>query len=237
MTEKFLSVEVVGTCLFEFCCKGVTGDTTYEQWYAKSVDNSGESGIINTETYYAGLFGKNKKHKGNTNKERFEKVSPDFFETLPRLSSFETPEQAAYNANIKDYQNKCQKSVSVWELRMRGFDIVASNPVNGDDLGYYAHSVYYNANWMDCITSSPDKEIEKFLIDQGDGSRIAVSAYFMNGGHMFSAMNDKGTVKWLVPLTGESNAEFFFQSFSIENVRLCRIDNVEFSNLIKECIE
>lgn len=49
MTEKFLSVEVVGTCLFEFCCKGVTGDTTYEQWYAKSVDNSGESGIIDIE--------------------------------------------------------------------------------------------------------------------------------------------------------------------------------------------
>lgn len=72
--EKFLSVEVVGTCLFEFCCKGVTGDTTYEQWYAKSVDNSGESGIIKERKNFERVI---KKSETKQRDETFELNSHD----------------------------------------------------------------------------------------------------------------------------------------------------------------
>ena len=215
----------------------VPSDMTYAEWKKKFVDNSAESGIINTDVYYAGLFGKNKKHKGSANKKDFEKVDPKFFETLPRLSSPETPEQAAFKANTKDYSDNCQRSVPVWELRMRGFDVIASKPDSQDDLGFYAQQIFYNANWNSCKTTSPKKEIERFLIEQGHGSRVEIAADIFYSPHMFAAANDNGVVKWVDPLTGETSAEKFFEEFYIDRVSYCRIDNLDLSNLIIKCIE
>lgn len=205
--------------------------------WKKKLDISGKSDIIKLDRYYAGFVKKNKKLKKDASKKRFERVNPDFFENLPRLSSFETPEQAAHNANIKDYQNNCQRSVPVWELRMRGYDVIASEATIQDDLGYYAHKVFYDAEWIPCKTDNPSKEIELFLLEQGDGARAEVSAYIADNPHVFAAANDKGYIKWVDPLTGETDATVFFREFNIEHVAYCRIDNADFSNLIMECIE
>ncbi len=212
-----------------------------DEWQDKKadfVDNSGESGIINTDTYYAGLFGKNRKRKGRPNKERFEKVGSDFFENLSRLPSSENPEQAASNANKNNYDDNCQRSVPVWELRMRGFDVIASKATDkGDDVGFYAKQVFCDTEWLDCKTDSPRKEIEEFLIGQGYGSRVEIAADIFYSPHMFSAMNDNGVVKWVDPFSGEIDAKKFFEDFYVDRVSYCRIDNADFSNLIKECIE
>ena len=57
------------------------GDIGVGKW-KKSVDLSVENDIINTETYYGGLFRKNSKNKGTTSKKRFEKIGSYFFESF-----------------------------------------------------------------------------------------------------------------------------------------------------------
>ncbi len=150
-----------------------------------------------------------------------------------------------------EYQVNCQRCVSAYEARRRGYDVVADKAIlNGTDTLPYMMSPRGWANvYKDGLASletptgsrstTIKKSIESMMSGYGDGARAIIRVQWQGGGgHVFIAEQVNGATQFIDPQPGSRDCSYYFNAGMIKpaSTRLLRIDNKDFTDLIEQCI-
>lgn len=139
-----------------------------------------------------------------------------------------------YKKLYKKWHQNCQRCVPAYELRRRGYDVTAApRKSRNDSVADSWESLFKNQEWRS--VGGDDRE-EALLnleaeIKLGErGSRYAITLWWQGqrGGHTFVAENVDGNVKYIDPQTGNAEYSSWMDRFSPSDVRVSRIDNLEF---------
>ena len=149
------------------------------------------------------------------------------------------------NYNSKDYKwsNNCQRCVPAYEMRRRGFDVVAKPRKKGNDtVANSWRNIFENAVWEKCGTNRKASTVQNIvdnMLNYGDGSRAEIYVVWKGGrsSHVFVAENVGGTVKFIDPQTGSMDVSNYFDNMMSTKTEMCRIDNLKTTDLIRGCCE
>lgn len=140
----------------------------------------------------------------------------------------------------------CQRCVSAYEARRRGYDVTAAPLIDSNDtLQIMRHpngwpSVYQGAELIDCTSASGAGSatlVEDKMAEWGDGARAIVRVRWkMGGGHVFIAERVNGETVFLDPQRGTKNVDYYFDSAKGNGTFCVRIDNLPFTDRIHDCI-
>lgn len=147
-----------------------------------------------------------------------------------------------YNKQTYEYTNNCQRCVPAWELRQRGFDVIAQpcKPLGEHDAFQMSPFSVWNFNAFDADMSKrvqADKvgtgkeKIIEFLKASGNGARaeiVVVWDYDREKAHAFAAKNIDGNVLFIDPQNGKSGklVEEYFDRAATGKTTWLRIDNL-----------
>lgn len=141
----------------------------------------------------------------------------------------------------------CQRCVFVYEARMRGFDVIAKQA--GDEFNdafrmRWIQSIEGGMTNYKFIPGNPKKaaaSIEEAMREFGDGSRAIVSIAWPRslggGGHVFIAFNDKGTIRYIDPQSGEIDYVSWKDNMKTGSAAIIRLDNAEFAENVHDALE
>lgn len=157
---------------------------------------------------------------------------------------------AATNPRYKPLDPKwsvnCQRCVSAYEARRRGYDVTAKPGGIADDRllsmfdpGGWPH-VYRDFDLVDCAADSRNgvrARVDSLMGEWGDGSRAIVYVEWenQNFGHVFIAERVNGTTRYVDPQTNSTDVSGYFDLISKDWAYCMRIDDREFTGLIGEC--
>lgn len=142
----------------------------------------------------------------------------------------------------------CQRCVSAYEARRRGYD-VSAKPSGGrnDRLPYMTDPngwphVYEGAELVPCFSNSGANtrgKVEKLMEQWGDGARAIVRVQWKGGnsGHVFIAERVNGTTRFVDPQSNDGDCSRYFASAKKNQTYCLRIDNRRFTELINQCCE
>lgn len=137
----------------------------------------------------------------------------------------------SYNKG-KEYKNNCPNCVNAYEMRKRGYDVVAKPTTKNRYLNYHPEEA-----WKDIqpIKTSGNglKEIVETVTNAPEGSRFEVAITFKstkNTGHVFVAENHNGKVSFLDPQSGSVIKEELFDFVMDDKTLFWRIDDADFSD-------
>ena len=157
------------------------------------------------------------------------------------------------NFDTKDpkWTQNCQRCVSAYEARRRGYDVVAKPRIfDGSDRLPYMNdpdgwpSVYENYELISCSSNSGKNtglKVSAKMTEWGDGSRAIVRVRwqkkFGGGGHVFIAEQENGKTRFLDPQAGILDVTRYFDFVAKDGTYVMRIDNLNFTDKIKDCCE
>jgi len=142
----------------------------------------------------------------------------------------------------RQYNHNCQRCVPAYEARRRGYDVTAK-PIPIPD----PHELGKGHNWVsmykDPVVIACSGNGKQDIINQmkswGEGARAEIGVewgfLFGGGGHVFVAEVINGEVYFLDPQTGNLDCSSYFRTVKSGTAELVRIDNLEFTDVIKEC--
>lgn len=215
---------------------------------AETVDISEEKSIIEDEeceAYYTGLKDKisvaKSKFKNAFTGEKYKQVSDDYLSSLPKTKAQESMEKALKATNPFHHTDNCQRCVPAYEMRRRGYNVIAGRPPKNfaeDNIGMGEgyKKLFIDAYWRTCTTGKEKEELFDFMAKCSDGARFQIAYRGEYGNHMFVAERYNGKSILIDPQNPDRDLTRIFGG-EIEELVFGRIDNCEFSNLIKECIE
>lgn len=142
----------------------------------------------------------------------------------------------------KEYKVNCQRCVPTYEMRRRGYDVIAK-PNNGwgkgDHLSHNSRDAWIDADVHWALAGSGKRDIERLMKEWGDGARAEVGVTWKgaNSGHVFVAENIGGKIVFIDPQSGEMDVSWYFSRVRSQQTRVWRIDNLKPSEWIEECCE
>ena len=138
----------------------------------------------------------------------------------------------------EEWNNNCQRCVPAFEMRMRGYDVTAKPCMDEfDDLSCKPFSVWHAPDVISCTTDGRS-EIEAQMRQWGDGARAQVVVIWEGAnGHTFTAVQENGKTRFFDPQDGNENAESYFPYVAPGRTEFCRIDNLQPSEEILECLK
>ena len=155
---------------------------------------------------------------------------------FPRQKHFSTSDENIQATNPyynlgTPFQINCQKCVPTYEMRMRGYDVVARSTydLNIDSFTEEHWSVAFENPQIESVfVGSGKTDIIKRMKEWGDGSRCEVYVQWeCSGAHVFVAENRNGVIHFLDPQTGELDVEYYFDEVRNGLTKFARIDNLE----------
>lgn len=192
-----------------------------------------------------GKYEKKTSHGGNTVMSTYKRISSnhtiedDLRKTNPNYSR--TDYDSPWNIN-------CQRCVSAYEARRRGYDVEALPVPQGEDYLPIMHhpdgwpSVYKGAELINCSANSgtaAGQNVEETVKSWGENCRGIVRVRWKpengGGGHVFIAERTNGVTRFIDPQNGETNAKTYFSFAKGSDVYCMRTDNLEFSDKITQC--
>ncbi len=207
----------------------------------KTVDNFGKSGIMESETYHAGIKDSIARLKSKPNSNvKYEEAAAEYLDSLPKLSKPESIQQALKATNPSGNDENCQRCVPAYIMRRRGYNVTASLPPKNlltDSLGFEDYKkVFIDSDWK-TSSGSGLEEITEFLRQSGHGTAVEISIYTQRSAHLFVGENENGVIRFVDPQVDDDNVTRYFNSAITGMTEYARIDNLMVSNLIKECLE
>lgn len=166
-------------------------------------------------------------------KARFESENNPY--GFKRITGNHSPEDDAkntnpnYNGGGKAYRDNCQRCVPAYEMRRRGYDVVAKPTTGNDDSIKRAwHSIFKGQTNYTCYEGSGKAEVEAKMAEWGDGARAEVYVAWKYGGaHVFVAERIKGKTHFIDPQVGDADCSSYFKSAKEGRTKLARLDNLE----------
>lgn len=166
----------------------------------------------------------------------------DIMQNIRHIDHKHTPEDDVANTNPKwytvggtEYSTNCQRCVPAYEMRRRGYDVIASprDHTKPDPLVADWRNVFENANWIKCPIGNGIEQVKQKMLEWGEGARGEVYVTWKNGvSHVFVAENVGGNVILRDPQTALPIDVAFIETSMTE---ICRIDNLKPSPLIRQC--
>lgn len=145
-----------------------------------------------------------------------------------------------YETN-KAFQENCQRCAPTYEMRRRGYDVIAKgkylkyDPLAGDYTIVWDDPIY-----IQCTVSNGKDEIEKYMRDFGNGARVEIGIKWKDKpqeGHVFVAEQTDGKTVYYDPQSGVENCEDYFDQALEGGTSFVRTDNAKPNALIYECCE
>ena len=155
---------------------------------------------------------------------------------LPRQQHFSTSDENVQATNpYRDsgtaFQMNCQKCVPTYEMRMRGYDVVARPTFDINTDGFAQDDwdkAFLGAILEEGFAGSGKTTVVERMKNFGDGARGEVYVAWQEGGaHVFTAENRNGKIHFLDPQTGELDVEYYFEHVKDGLTKLLRMDNLE----------
>lgn len=147
-----------------------------------------------------------------------------------------------------EWENNCQRCVTAYEARRRGIDVTAKQWTSDKEPIMWSDGwslAYKNGKIIDCSDTTGLKARTNIIREMNkmpDGARCAVQVIWKGrrgGGHVFIAEKQDGKIAFIDPQPhGETIQLDCDDCFKIVNGRLVhimRLDNLKFSNIVKEC--
>lgn len=149
----------------------------------------------------------------------------------------------------KRWTHNCQRCVSAFEARMRGYDVEAMPRIlNGTDrLPHMDKITGWLSVYKDPIVTHVHKRtgeacktaIEGKMAEWGDGSRaiVRVTWHGRHSGHVFIAAQANGKTLLIDPQSGLEDCSVYFAPGMTKpsKTELVRIDNLDFTDRITLC--
>lgn len=146
-----------------------------------------------------------------------------------------------------EYQQNCQRCVAAYEMRRRGYDVIAK-PAVVDEKGDLSAKdplyrlwpgIFKNARFSHCRGSDGGKaEILRRMSFWGDGAVAEVCIQRdASHAHVFIAQNVDGKIRFIDPQTGSLDCSESFTKAQNGATIIARIDNLEATELIEKCIK
>lgn len=158
-----------------------------------------------------------------------------------------------YKDTNMDYKHNCQRCTVAWEMSRRGYKVTAKpNPSHGQDFlenHYLAPFKGMSGRDLDVnlwkenhkwrLPGNGKSGVEQAMSDWGNGSRAIVMVQWENVqiAHAFIAENHNGIIRYFDPQTGNSDVSEYFNLAKRGKTEITRVDNLEFTEYIKDCAE
>lgn len=138
----------------------------------------------------------------------------------------------------------CQRCVPSYEMRRRGFDVVAKprivdesgSPKDTDPMNTQWSKVFDGQEWKRCSGKSG---CDKLLKSWGDGARAEVYVIWPKkrggGAHVFAAENVGGEIRYMDPQSGRADVSGYFKLAKPGGTMASRIDGLDPSDTIELC--
>lgn len=149
-----------------------------------------------------------------------------------------------------EYNMNCQRCVVAYELRRRGYDVVALPTYQGDNLP--RGTAGGNGHWMgafkgarsESVGATRNAQVEKNIAAKmnayGPGSRAVVRVQWQGrngGGHVFSVENSGGRMRYVDAQTGKPvNIKNYLGSSKPSMTQLVRVDTLRVSERAKKSV-
>lgn len=155
-----------------------------------------------------------------------------------------------YKTHKREWTQNCQRCVSAYEARRRGFNVEALPRIlDGSDRMPYMFdkkggwtSVYDGIKPILCSsnrTAGVKAKVEAEMRGFGDGARAIVRVQWQQkyggGGHVFIAEQTDGKTIFIDPQNNKTDVSDYFQLAKVRETYVMRIDNLEFTDNIKLC--
>ena len=145
-----------------------------------------------------------------------------------------------YSTNKFEWKNNCQRCVSAYELRRRGFDVTAkplpTKSLEEDFLAQHAEYAWKDAVRRWCKKGNGKEQVEEFMLKWGDGARAIVGVGFCGRfGHVFIAEQRNGRTIYIDPQTGSADCSSYFEHAVNGQTYIARIDTLTPTNAILDC--
>ncbi|MBE7016635.1 MAG: hypothetical protein E7420_00555 [Ruminococcaceae bacterium] len=170
----------------------------------------------------------------------------DCFDRKVGITSAEE-DLVAVNPNFSthnyEWRNNCQRCVPAYEMRRRGFRVVAK-PLQGnvldDILANNAIAAWKRQERVWCVKGNGLQQIKEQMAKWGNGARAEVLVAWRDNypdikGHVFVAEQRNGTTVFIDPQTGDSDCSRYFDMVVRGQTSIWRIDDNIPSDLIFEC--
>lgn len=180
--------------------------------------------------------------------DREQKKILDKINTWPKLEQNESPEEAGKKVNPKfpgtnsEYAINCQRCAPTYEMRRRGYDVVAEPRLeNNDFLSSKPFSVWENPEPIRCKGSGNEtiSDINEKMASWGEGARAQVVVIWKNAfppaGHTFNVERINGKTVYIDPQTGQTGCEWYFRNAESGFTTICRVDNLKPTDKILIC--
>ena len=133
-----------------------------------------------------------------------------------------------YYSGDEKYKTNCTNCVSAYEMRQRGYDVVAKASTGNHYLERNPEKAWVHPE----VEKTAGSGLEDILNAMGqlpDGSRIEVAVKWKNSasGHVFVAERKNGKVHFLDVQSGEKLSSKIFERVQNGETRFWRIDNLE----------
>ena len=139
-----------------------------------------------------------------------------------------------------DFSQNCQRAVVAYEMRRRGYDVIAQPTFPGDDLprGNKWAGAFRHGKEVKVGASTPQKtqaNLEAEMKSYGSGSRGIVKI----PGHVFNVENVNGKIRYIDAQTNtiyNSNNVFSRVGKRSSSITLMRTDNLRLSDRAKKSV-
>lgn len=168
-------------------------------------------------------------------------------EANQRINSNVRNTNPAFNSGNPGYKQNCQRCVAAYEMRRRGYDVIAKPAVVNEDGKLSTTDPLYSAwkkifdgarfefhSGYDGGKASIISQMDKW----GDGAVAEVRVIWdASDAHVFVAQRVNGVVRFVDPQNGNLNCENYFTTAILGATMIARIDNLVPSALIEKCIK
>lgn len=130
-----------------------------------------------------------------------------------------------------EYKVNCQRCVQAYELRRRGYHVIAKpKPSSGNKISW--GSECFMPAGTDAVRmytlGQTEAKVKKVLKEAEDGARYSIYIKWKgrnSGAHVFIAEKENGTIRYLDPQTGNENVERYFANGRNGNYGYFRMDD------------
>ena len=161
--------------------------------------------------------------------------------SIQRAMEGANPYFQASRGSQGNYEENCQRAVVAYELRRRGYDVIAQPTYNGDQLptGGKWKGAFQGATDVNIGDKSPKKtqqNLEREMKKYGPGSRGIVRI----PGHVFNVENQGGKIRYIDAQTNtvytSNNVFGRITGGKSASIKLVRTDNLRLSDRAKKSV-
>lgn len=147
-----------------------------------------------------------------------------------------------YAPNRWEYKNNCQRCIPAWEMRMRGYDVIAKPaifPPEVDEIHKHVYNIFKGMELKDCAAGGIE-DVNRYMRAWGNGSRAELFIRWTNnsgvliGAHILAVVQENGHTRFIDPQNGVTDVLGWLAGKKIAELQL---DNLQVSNYILDCVE